>query len=591
MDLLGNAEQRQDLWAACKNDPDLQARVMALCAQSFKVWCCLFAWTYVVFEVKETGERVAKTDEKDVPFILWPTQMAAFDEMDTAWRKGDDSAVQKSREMGASWLVLAWFVWLAIFHGSELGVASRKEDLVEKTGNPDALFTKIDYLIDCCPVWMTGEVTRTSLLRQFQNGGTIAGESTNNNAYRGGRKQLILLDEASAMEGLAAILRSCKDAGPVVMVATHEPASHFLEVVQSGRCVVITLGWWDHPDKGRGREMIVDPATGGVDWTSPWMRLQELKRPPADLALNVRIDPSGGGKLVFDLPTINRQIALYARPAVYVGDVRFLDGVTIDPDLSAAYWPVKQLDFVDEHVNGRLRLWCDLIEDDDGRFRPDQTHDFALGIDIGDGVGASPSVISIVETDTGEKIGMWKSNLVSPESFAPLVWMLAHFIGGRHGVPVIVPEANGGRGTTVIGKLKAWKYPRLYRHIEPLKKGKKKADRFGWYSNRARKKAQLAFYSTSLFSGEFKNPDKPALEQARSYVYFDDGSVGPPAHANLSDEQQAEHGDDVIADMLGDLGRSIASKILPVKTEPRKGTVAWHIKRRFGGQKRDPWTV
>ena len=145
MDLLGNAEQRQDLWAACKNDPDLQARVMALCAQSFKVWCCLFAWTYVVFEVKETGERVAKTDEKDVPFILWPTQMAAFDEMDTAWRKGDDSAVQKSREMGASWLVLAWFVWLAIFHGSELGVASRKEDLVEKTGNPDALFTKIDY--------------------------------------------------------------------------------------------------------------------------------------------------------------------------------------------------------------------------------------------------------------------------------------------------------------------------------------------------------------------------------------------------------------------------------------------------------------
>jgi hypothetical protein len=585
MDPKGNAKQRGELWRACENDEEKQRRYWAMCAKSFALWCNLFAWTYVIYEVKDTGQRVAKTGEMDRPFILYPCQESCVHALELARTAGRDLAVQKSRDMGATWLVIAYGVWLSLFHGSPNGVASRKEDLVDKAGDPDALFTKIDYLVSWMPAWMTGAVERSALHISFpKSGGTIDGESTNKHTFRGGRKHIILLDEAAAMENLAAISRATKDAGMRVFVSTHEEVSHFYEIVTSDRVDVFTLGWWDHPQKGQGRTTGFDQKTGQQEWNSPWLEEQRRTRDPKDLALNVLIRPGGDGSLVFDLATLINQDGMYGCEPYHQGVIRFDDLVTFDSSTRASTWPIASLMFEEirgwSDLDGVWELWCDLVPDHDGRMRPDQDHGYGFGVDIGDGVGTTPSVISVVDVDTGYKVGKWLSRHTRPEALAYQLYQAAYWWGGLQRVPAIALENNGGRASGILIDLKRWKFPRIYRHQELDASGTVKSDTLGWVSNQRRKKQQLAVYGGSLFRGEFKNPDRAALREARTYIHIRDdegkGSrVAPKRLGHLPDADLAEHGDIVISDMLADLVRMRAPQLKAGEQQAPYGTVGW----------------
>lgn len=604
MDVGENVKQRARIIRACKNNPKEQLRMRRMCARSFPLWCNLFAWTYVVYEVKQEGElegrRVAKLDDKDRPFIMWPVQENCYDAIEAARAMGRDIAIPKSRDMGATWLALAWIVWMALFHGSPMGVASRKEDLVEKAGDPDALFTKIDYMVSWMPPWMVGEIDRHSLHIGFKrSGGTVDGESTNKHAFRGGRKHGILFDEAAAMDNLAAIVRASKDSGLRLFVSTHEEVSHFYELCTSDRVDVFTLGWWDHPEKGRGREVSLDEKTGSPQWSSPWYRIQLLERDPKDLALNVDIRPGGDGSLVFDLGTLIRQESLFGVDAYHRGILGFEEGVKIDREARASGWPIDRLEFDEDDVppptaddDGVWQLWCDLIQDSQGRWRPDQGHGYSMGVDVGDGVNATPSVITICDVDTGYKVARWQSRKTRPEELSHLIYQIGHFFGGTNKVPVCVVEANGGRAVGILIDLKRWRYPRIYRHKEMDAKRGKKGMKLGWHSNGPRKKALLATYGGNLFRGYFKNPDIPALKQSRTYIHIRDdmgrGSrVAPKRLGHLNDVDLAEHGDLVIADALADLGRMHAPTLIAEESQPNKGTVGWA--RKQGKKNDDAW--
>lgn len=590
MDPRGNAEQRAKVVRLCKDNVAEQKRIFGLCRQSFLLWLNLFGFTYVVYEVQETGERLAKLDEKDRPFIAWPTQEVGIDRLTAARAKGRDLVIPKSREMGATWLILAWMAWMALFHGSPMGVASRKGDLVDKSGDPDALFTKIDYLVKWMPTWMVGELVRTSMHIGFvRSGGTIDGESTNKHAFRGGRKHAIMFDEAAAMENLAAIVRASKDSGIRIFISTHEEVSHFLELTTSGRADVYHLAWWDHPDKGYQREQVFDAKTGQVQWTSPWYRLQLLERDPKDIALNIDMRPGGDGSMVFDLSTLITQESMYGCDPYLMGRVGLEEGYEIQEGVRPHRWPLDHLEFKEQigalDLDGVLQLWCDLVPDLDGRRRPDQQHGYAFGVDVGDGVGATPSVISIVDVDNGYKIGKWVSRHTRPENLGMFLYQLGFWFGGTQRAPLIVVEANGGRAVGILIDLQRWHYPRIYRHKELTKVGAEKSEVLGWVSTQPRKKAQLATYGGSLFRGEFKNPDIPAVHQCRQYVHIRDemgrGSrVAPKALGHLSDGDLAEHGDEVISDMLADLGRIRSPLIKAEETTPAKNTVAWFQQQR-----------
>lgn len=123
---------------------------------------------------------------------------------------GEDLFIEKCREMGATYTVLAVFLWMWLWSpGANFLVGSRKEDYVDNrrgglVGNKEeSLFGKLDYMMTRIPGFILPEgynpnkhFNYMSLVNP-ENGNAISGESSNENFSRGGRQRAILLDEFS----------------------------------------------------------------------------------------------------------------------------------------------------------------------------------------------------------------------------------------------------------------------------------------------------------------------------------------------------------------------------------------------------------
>lgn len=153
-------------------------------------------------------------DPKRVPyhfrFKLFPFQKDLILDIKSAIEKGEDIFIDKCREMGATYCVLAVYLWFWRYEpGSNFLLGSRKQDYVDNTkGNSgdlsnkeESLFGKIEYMLTRLPSFMLPggfdfkkHLTFMSLINP-ENGNVVSGESSNPNFSRGGRQKSILLDE------------------------------------------------------------------------------------------------------------------------------------------------------------------------------------------------------------------------------------------------------------------------------------------------------------------------------------------------------------------------------------------------------------
>jgi hypothetical protein len=151
----------------------------------------LFAFTYDVMRSKPP----------DVPFITFPFQDEAI--LETVRAIGDhDIFVDKSRDMGASWIGLTCIHWFWMFQVRQsFLIVSRNMDYVDKAGNPKSLFWKLDYLNEHLPPWMRPAVVRNvGHLENKVTSSVIDGESTTGNVAAGDRRTAIFLDEFALFE-------------------------------------------------------------------------------------------------------------------------------------------------------------------------------------------------------------------------------------------------------------------------------------------------------------------------------------------------------------------------------------------------------
>ncbi len=179
---------------------------------------------------------------------------------------------------------------------------------------------------------------------------------------------------------------------------------------------------------------------------------------------------------------------------------------------------------------------------------------YIFGIDIGKGMGASNSTISVGCVQTRKKIAEFASASFSPHEFAILAAASAIWFGGsRHGGrPFIIWEANGDPGI-YFGRVlvRILKYPNYYldRHA-PSKTKSKKPNKYGWHSSTDKKAELLGDYRRALDHGTFINPSAIALNEAETYVYMPGGQIGPASLQEESASARKTHGDRVIADAL-----------------------------------------
>lgn len=195
---------------------------------------------------------------------------------------GKGLMIEKSRDMGASWVVLYAIVWCWMFMpGFQALIGSRTENKVDD-GTLESLFGKIDYILNKMPLLPDGfsmEKDRTRLkIVNPANGNVIKGESANADFGRQGRYRVVMLDEMAFWESPEQSWASCGESTRCRIAITTPPnRPNFAKYLRfSGIIDVVTLHWRQHPLKDE-----------------VWYQLMKSEKTPEELAREVDINWEG----------------------------------------------------------------------------------------------------------------------------------------------------------------------------------------------------------------------------------------------------------------------------------------------------------
>ena len=557
-ELKANLAFRREMWLRAEESPALQADILDVSANDFQFYVNAFVWQY----------NPRRPDTEVEPFILWDFQVPVVElARETLFVRQEDVVWEKSRELGATWLALILFDWVARFSRmKQLAMMSYKEDSVKDKGSKDSLFWKVQFIGKHLPEWMGPVKSRKSGFHYEQTGSDLVGHSTTQKSLVGGRGTL-LLDEFGLQADDWAIWSNTRDVGPRLVVSTHYGLeTKFFDLCQRSSVTKSVMHWSGHPLKRPGLysydpdrptvpkildksyvfpqdyPFILDGSPSGgpyVGIRSPWYdRECEARHSARDVAMHLDIDPRGATHQFFDPIVIRGLIEDYEREPVFVGDLHY-DSVTAEPrGLVAA-------------PGGPLKLW--LSPKGDGSMPVGQ---WVCGVDVAAGTGNTPSCLSIGNAKTGEKVLEYANAHIQPERFAYFTAALCRLFKNEWGDGAyLIWEADGAVGK-VFGTFvyEDVGYRRVYYHepafktlVVPLRRTQP-----GWFGNKESKRLLLEELRAAYAKHLLVNPSRAALEECLDFEYTGSRGVEHAKSLNTNDPSQARenHGDRVIADGL-----------------------------------------
>jgi hypothetical protein len=194
-----------------------------------------------------------------IPFLLFPRQEQFIDWLLARWRSREDGLAEKSRDMGVSWLCVAFAAWMWLFQpGTVIGFGSRKEEYVDDLNDPKSLFWKFRSLIGLLPVefqpagWSLKKHAPFMSITNPENGSVIVGEA-GDNIGRGNRTSIYFKDESAYLErpdSIDAALSQTANCKIDVSTPNGE-GNPFARKRRSGKVPVFTFNWKDDPRKGQ----------------------------------------------------------------------------------------------------------------------------------------------------------------------------------------------------------------------------------------------------------------------------------------------------------------------------------------------------
>lgn len=187
-----------------------------------------------------------------IPFMLFPRQEEWVSWCIERWRNQEIGLVEKSRDMGLSWLTIGLAVTLCIFNRDMvIGFGSRKEEYVDKIGSPKSLFHKARQFVSLLPPEFRGSVDAPHMRVLFGDTGSgMVGES-GDGIGRGDRASIYFVDEAAFLERpqLTEASLSQTTNCRIDVSTPNGMGNPFAEKVKSGKHNVFTFHWRDDPRK------------------------------------------------------------------------------------------------------------------------------------------------------------------------------------------------------------------------------------------------------------------------------------------------------------------------------------------------------
>lgn len=140
-----------------------------------------------------------------LPFILFPKQEEWVEWFMERWKNRERGITEKSRDMGMSWLTVATAATLCLFRtGLVVGFGSRKEDYVDKIGDPKSLFWKARSFISTLPPEFRGGFSLATdaphMRILFRETGSVMTGEAGDNIGRGDRTTAFFVDESAHLE-------------------------------------------------------------------------------------------------------------------------------------------------------------------------------------------------------------------------------------------------------------------------------------------------------------------------------------------------------------------------------------------------------
>lgn len=186
-------------------NPDAIAVELEVCRRDIYHWFDSWCWTYDPRRVAGQG-LTAEKGLAHIPLDLFERQRELVAWTEERISLAEDGLCEKSRDIGFTWVMgaVALHKWLFV-PGFKTTFGSRKEEYVDKIGDPDSILEKIRMLQRGFPRWMMPRgwdpQKHDNFLRLYNpfNDNLIRGEA-GDQMGRGGRSTLYIIDEAAFIE-------------------------------------------------------------------------------------------------------------------------------------------------------------------------------------------------------------------------------------------------------------------------------------------------------------------------------------------------------------------------------------------------------
>lgn len=191
-----------------------------------------------------------------IPFLLFPRQEEWIHFIMDCWKNQKPGLTEKSRDMGVSWLATSLSATLCLFHtGISIGFGSRKEEYVDKLGDPKSLLYKVRQFIKFLPHEFRGkwdEKKHAPHMRiHFPDTSSIITGESGDNIGRGDRTSIYFPDESAHLprpdliEASLSQTTNCRQD-----ISTPRGMNNpFARKRHSGKIPVFVFDWRDDPRK------------------------------------------------------------------------------------------------------------------------------------------------------------------------------------------------------------------------------------------------------------------------------------------------------------------------------------------------------
>ena len=436
---IENLAWRRETLIRAKNDLSYREKCKALFFKDPLFAFNCFFWTL----------DVRKKPEHHIPFCTYDYQddviLDLVDAIRTAGAaNAQDRIIEKSRDMGISWLVILVFefLWLDPVGGFDFLLGSRIEDYVDKKGDMRTLFEKARYNLYRLPTWIQprgfSSKTHDNFMRLInpETGSSITGESNNPSFSTGGRYAGILLDEFAKWENNDdKAWTSSGDASPCrIPVSTPwGAAGKFYDLAHDDKIKKHTLHWSLHPEKREGLYCVWPKPVRAADVVdeSHWIGLRSIwydqqtlgrTRTGSDIAQELDIDYIGAGNPVFDGPAGDRIAVLLKSDKT---PVSYLQPVNGETQLLEVENPHEHYDYV-------------LIYD-----KPNKSLSYVLACDVAEGKETGDySIVKVLCRETRSVVASFAAR-IDEVALARIITALAQMYSVEGKEPWWAVETNG----------------------------------------------------------------------------------------------------------------------------------------------------